>query len=343
MDDFTTSSLQESKNEWCARLINILTPLIVEGFQSIFQESWKLCHDNDELDKYLMTFQNLITRVPKWNTAIIDNECKRIMERSGCTYLEDLISCVHVIQLKVLTCIRVGQTQKKVDIDIPKLESFIHNCYIHCARKIYTNVYLYDMNASPLQQQKHKRELEVIVQECVLLAIRDSLPIEHILRTYMDETLEEDVTELVEEEKFDVPVEEKELNLEVEELNKVKKDDGLNLGELEDINTATNTTTNGNYPQEVSSTMDVEPSAAIIPSPMKADADTIEQTTLNKPAIRFEPSVSDEDMDYDMNAPIHKIQIGNEHAALSDLDIHDVSPKLSIEPDVILDDIELLN
>ena len=340
MDDFTTSSLQESKNEWCARLINILTPLIVEGFQSIFQESWKLCHDNDELDKYLMTFQNLITRVPKWNTAIIDNECKRIMERSGCTYLEDLISCVHVIQLKVLTCIRVGQTQKKVDIDIPKLESFIHNCYIHCARKIYTNVYLYDMNASPLQQQKHKRELEVIVQECVLLAIRDSLPIEHILRTYMDETLEEDVTELVEEEKFDVPVEEKELDLEVEELNKAKKDDGLNLGELEDINT----TTNNDPVQEASSTVNVAPPlTAIIPAPTKSEVDTIEQTPLNKPAIRFEPSVSDENMDYDMNAPIHKIQIGNDDAALSDLDIHDVSPKLSIEPDVILDDIELLN
>ena len=64
---------------------------------------------------------------------------------------------------------------------------------------------------------------------------------------------------------------------------------------------------------------------------------------INRPAIRFDPSVSDEDTDYDMNDPIHKIQIGNEHASLSDLDIHDVSPKLSIEPDVILDDIELLN
>lgn len=74
MDDYSINSLQESRNEWCARLVNILTPLVIEGFKSIFDESWKLCEENDEADKYLMTFQNLISRVPKWNSAIIDEE-----------------------------------------------------------------------------------------------------------------------------------------------------------------------------------------------------------------------------------------------------------------------------
>ena len=32
MDDFNVSSLHESKNEWCASLLVILTPLIIEGF-----------------------------------------------------------------------------------------------------------------------------------------------------------------------------------------------------------------------------------------------------------------------------------------------------------------------
>ena len=36
MDDFNVSSLHESKNEWGARLLTILTPLIIEGFKSIF-------------------------------------------------------------------------------------------------------------------------------------------------------------------------------------------------------------------------------------------------------------------------------------------------------------------
>ena len=41
MDDFNVSSLHESKNEWGARLLTILTPLIIEGFKSIFDTSRK--------------------------------------------------------------------------------------------------------------------------------------------------------------------------------------------------------------------------------------------------------------------------------------------------------------
>lgn len=199
MDDFSISSLHESRNEWCARLLTILTPLVIEGFRAIFDESIKLCKDNREMDKYLMTFQNLITRVPKWNASIIETERKRIIERSHCSYLEELVTCVHIIQLKLLTAMRVGQKQKKIDINIPKLDDFIHKAYIHTARKIYKNVYLFEINAQPLQVQKNNRELEVIVQECILNAVRESIPIENILKAYMDETVEEDVIEEIKE------------------------------------------------------------------------------------------------------------------------------------------------
>ena len=113
MDDFNVSSLHESKNEWGARLLTILTPLIIEGMKSIFDESYALCKNNNEHNKYLMTFQNFIARIPNWNPSVIEQETKRIVEKSRCGYLEDLITCVHIIQLKILTSIRVGQKQKK--------------------------------------------------------------------------------------------------------------------------------------------------------------------------------------------------------------------------------------
>jgi hypothetical protein len=199
MDDFVTANLHESRNEWCARLVSIFSPLVIEGFKSIFDESWKLCVENDEVNKYLMTFQELLTRIPKWNNEIISNEKKRIIDRSGCNYLEDLITCVHIIQLKVLTCVRVGNKQKKIDISIPKLDDFIHKVYIHCARKIYSNVYLFEKNINPLQIQKNHRELELIVQECLMISIRDSIPTEDIIRAYMDESVEEEEQVIIED------------------------------------------------------------------------------------------------------------------------------------------------
>jgi hypothetical protein len=192
MDDFVISNLHESRNEWCSRLVSVFTPVVIEGVRSIFNESWKMCLDNEEASKYLMTFQNLLSRVPKWNNIIVEEERKRIVERSGCDYLEDLITCVHIIQLKVLTCIRVGNKQKKIDISIPKLDIFIHKVYIHVARKVYMNVYLLERNISPLQVQKNNRELESIVQECILTTIRESVPTEAIIRAYMDEGVEQE-------------------------------------------------------------------------------------------------------------------------------------------------------
>lgn len=192
------SNLNEARNEWCSRLVTILTPRIMEGIRSIFNESWKVSVDNGEVEKYLMTFQNFICRVPKWNATIIDEEKKRIVEKSGCNYLEDLITCVHVIQLKVLTCVRVGTRQKKIDISIPKLNDFLHKAYINVARKIYKNAYLFDKNASPLVQQKHGREFEIIVEECILKTIRESIPTEAIVRAYLDESVEQE-EEIVEE------------------------------------------------------------------------------------------------------------------------------------------------
>jgi hypothetical protein len=212
MDDYSITSLQESRNEWCARLINILTPLVIEGFRSIFDESWKLCEENDELEKYLMTFQNFLARVPKWNPNIVTEETNRIVEKSNCGYLTDLISCVHIIQLKSLTCMRVGNQQKKIDINVPSLENFIHKVYINTARKMYTNIYLFEKNITPLQIQKHNRELEVIVREQILNSIRDNIPVEDILKVYLDETVEDDVqVEEVEEIISTEPVEEKEV------------------------------------------------------------------------------------------------------------------------------------
>ena len=207
MDDFNVSSLHESKNEWGSRLLTIMTPLVIEGLKSIFDEAVVLCRTNNEMDKYLMTFQNFISRIPKWNSTIIDTEKCRIIDKSGCGYLEDLVTCVHIIQLKLLSAIRVGQKQKKIDINIPKLEDFIHKVYINVARKIYKNVYLYELNIPPLQIQKHNRELEIIIQESILNTVRESIPVESLLRAYMDETVEEDVVEEIKEEIIEKPKE----------------------------------------------------------------------------------------------------------------------------------------
>ena len=192
MDDFIVANLRESKNEWCCYLVDVLTPLITQGIRSMFDQSWNMCVEKGETNKYLMTFQNLLSLVGKWNSVTVEEERKRIVEQSGCHYLEELIVCVHIIHLKVMTHIRVGNRQKKIDISLPKLDDFLHKVYIHCARKIYKNVYLFERGLDPLTNQKYARELELIIQQCILTTVRDSIPKEQIIRSFMDENMEQE-------------------------------------------------------------------------------------------------------------------------------------------------------
>jgi len=308
MDDFNVSSLHESKNEWGARLLTILTPLIIEGFKSIFDESYKLCKDNNETEKYLMTFQNFITRIPKWNSTIIETEKKRIIDRSGCSYLEELVTCIHIIQLKLLTAMRVGQKQKKIDINIPKLDDFIHKCYINVARKVYKNVYLFELNCPPLQIQRHSRELETIVQECVLNAVRDSIPVESILKAYMDETVEEDVIEEIKEQIIEPPTtSEKQAIFEGNEGNiRLKFND-------------------------VDSTMSKNGKEELVEAPK-----TIERLEEISSLRNMQRKMEEEEDD-------EKLTISNEEVALDSLDVHLINPpEVKLDTDFLLDDIEVL-
>jgi hypothetical protein len=332
MDDFNMSSLHESRNEWSARLITILTPLIIDGYKSILDEAIKLCKENGEMEKYLMTFQNFISRIPKWNSAIIETERKRICEKSGCSYLEDLITCVHIIQLKILTAMRVGQKQKKIDINIPNLDDFIHKAYTNVARKIYKNVYLFEIHIAPLQMQKNNRELEIIVQEAILNTLRENIPVEAILKAYMDETVEEDVIEEVKEQIIDEPIEKPLQHIETTNAN--------------NANNATNTSNSHSIEDVTHVTRDAENTKLRF-----NDVDYISEgngkvTSINAPkTLERLQEISDikEQRRTEEDDNI-KLRISDQPIHLDMLDIHTIEePKMDLLPDLLIDDIEILD
>jgi hypothetical protein len=284
-----------------------LTPLIIDGYKSILEESVKLCKDNNEMDKYLMTFQNLITRIPKWNQQIVEIERKRICEKSGCNYLEDLVTCVHIIQLKILTAMRVGQKQKKIDINIPKLDDFIHKVYVNVARKIYKNVYLFEINIQPLQVQKNFRELEIIIQECILNTLRESIPVEAILKAYMDESVEEDVVEEVKEEITHEPIKSEN----VASLQTSQK--GISFNDIDYVKS--------------------DVGVSQIPAPKNIDR--LEEIS----AIRNEQRKRELEEDDD-NV---KLNISNQSFDLDNLEVDSIEEsKMDLLPDLLIDEIEIL-
>jgi hypothetical protein len=273
MDDYTSNVLNDSKNEWSILLINHITPHIIDGFRSIFNESVRLCEENDEIEKYLMTYQNLLARIPKWNQLMITTEHDRIVKLCNCSYLEDILTCVHIIQLKVLSCVRVGNESKKIKIDIPDFSTFLHNVYTNIARKLYSAIYLFEIDVPALEQQKRNREFELIVQTCIMNTIRDRIPVEMLLRQFIDETQEVEVTKvekLIETKPLEEPkrVEQK----------PVPMTNNMNINN-DDMPSFFNSS-----PQKFESSQRVEPQRSFEPSKMNESSNSF-----NEPPRSFEP------------------------------------------------------
>ena len=329
MDDFVLENLQMSRNDFCSRLINILTPHIHSGLKSIFDEAWRICVENGETTKYLMTFQNFLLRVPKWNTSIIEKETQRISEQTGCGHIEELITCVHIIHLKTLTCVRAGSKQKKIDIAIPKLSEFIHKVDINVARKVYSNVYLFEKTKQHLQIQKNNYHLEGFIKECILNTIRDSIPIEHLLKVYIEDQFIEEDTEVVDTEEIiaqdPVIEEEEEEKEEKEEENAARVEEAQNAGNNkhdEDNGGVKRQTITFDDVDRVRTMNDTDSTEELVNAPKTLER--LEEISMKSFAKRKEEQESYDDDDEDENDALH---IG-EPVSLGDLDIDMFSENL---------------
>jgi hypothetical protein len=245
----------------------------------------------------------------------------------------------------LLTAVRVGNKQKKINISIPKLDDFIHKIYINVARKVYKNVYLFEINVPPLQVQKHFRELETIVQECILNTVRDSIPIESILQAYMDQTVEEDVVEEVKEQIIEQPTKK-------EEETQIIKEGG-STEEKVDSNVVPTSDEIDSQPKTLETTFieTEKPSSRLsfndtdyardehnndVSIEAPKDVDRLEQISVERNAQRRLETENDDDGDSRLKIMDEDVQLGN-------LDIHNIEePEINLIPDLLLDDIEVL-
>lgn len=187
--------LVETKNEYITHLINILTPLIFEGLQSIYREAQKTSDATD----ILKIFQTYLKRIPKWNQNLIDQETERIINSShSYGWLGDLIKATLKSSLIVLMYNPTKKIQEKVDSSFYKnisTSDFIHKVYIECAREIWNNPYLLYHNYLPIEIKRNQRDCMMIIKDCIKEALRKLLPVKHILSIYLGEDIEEDIND----------------------------------------------------------------------------------------------------------------------------------------------------
>ena len=185
MEDGNLAILVDAKTEYTKQLVNILSPFIYNGIKTIYIEAKEECFERDEMEDTLRIFQKRLSDIPKWNQEVIDQEYENVIVGSKCDWLEDLIMAVFVSHTRILTSINFNKSKNKVNLKIPKVDHFIHQCYIEVARCFWKNPYLFDDTINKYEFQRNRREAEKLIENQIHETIRRQLPVKNILREYL--------------------------------------------------------------------------------------------------------------------------------------------------------------
>ena len=85
----------------------------------------------------------------------------------------------------------VKNNQKKIKVKVPKIDVFIHKCYIYTARELWQTIYLFDETKDKLKKQENNKKIEDIIIKSIENVIRKLLPIKTILNDYLETNLTE--------------------------------------------------------------------------------------------------------------------------------------------------------
>jgi len=188
-------------------LSSLIVPPVAEGFWSIQKSAKELCERNNQKDQILRTFQNLLTKIPEWSDSTLATEVERIEKVTKCDYLDDLIMGVFISYMKSFASLHYQGSSKEVEIDFnrPSLAKFVHELYVHSARKLWQTAYLVNIEIPAETHARNRQEIEKTIGQCLEQVIRSFLPWQAITKKYFHNSEPEpEFVKPVEEEKKNV-------------------------------------------------------------------------------------------------------------------------------------------
>lgn len=170
--------LVEAKKEYLGQLCHLMTPVMIQVFQDMYDEATKLSKGR----QVLIMYQKLLKEVPNWSNAMSKSHSDNITER--CAWFSDLLAAVFVACTKILSAVRLKADNKKISLKLPTNEVFIQTVYNNAAKNLYKDPYVYHE-----EQSEYIRDEKLTTRFCVCIeeSIKELIPVQQILQTYMSQ------------------------------------------------------------------------------------------------------------------------------------------------------------
>jgi len=185
------TNIVEIRKVYVDHLVDTLTPLLYEGFITLYKNAKakykELIDEGKETPNIVIIFKLFLNGVPKLNDNMIETETTRIRDHSGCSeYFDDLIRAVIRSSIILLTF-----NYKKVKLVDEKFNkkintnTFIHKCYIECARIFYEQPELFWDEYSSSELKQNQIVIYKFINKAIMKAIQHTLPMKEILEEYL--------------------------------------------------------------------------------------------------------------------------------------------------------------
>ena len=170
------------KEEYINKFINITRERFKEGYQSIYDN----VKESNTIPKLVLKeFQDKLKLVPLWSEKMIEDEFNRIKIVSKCDYLEQLIEALFSSYSQMFMLVNKKNEEA---VKIPSQHYVIHNCYIEIARSLWKKPQLYYHRYDTKTRQTLNAELDGLIQDNIILAIKKLIPFKELLNNYLEKT-----------------------------------------------------------------------------------------------------------------------------------------------------------
>jgi len=168
--------LNESERRFTKKLCQAMIPVMIEAFWEIWLEAKKISQGKNTT----RVFQELLRDVKTWNSSISNKNTEAIIKSNS--LFPSLLAAVFVIQVKILSSIRIDKKQKKICIKLPANDVFVQRCYENCARNLYDDPLIITENTT---DEIRKKELFNRFSIEIAEVIDTLVPTAEILNTYL--------------------------------------------------------------------------------------------------------------------------------------------------------------
>ena len=173
--------LVEAKKEYTEQIVGFLRPAIFDDFFVM----WRSAVEKNPKEP-MVGFQELLEMIVDWDEKTILRKTDAIVKKSGCNFLDDLITAVFVAHMKVMLTVKNQNQKDKYRLQVPTANRFIHQTMIQCAREFWKAPYLFYQNETEnkikkTQLQMNLRTAEEMISDSIRTTIRKMLPVKEIV------------------------------------------------------------------------------------------------------------------------------------------------------------------